>query len=82
MAAGAVLGQCGYGGGARPRPGRRRACHYPPGRGAGRILVGMDTTQSAQPPAQVVSGTPLAGRVAVVTGASSGIGEATAVRFA
>jgi NADP-dependent 3-hydroxy acid dehydrogenase YdfG len=34
------------------------------------------------PTAQIIAGMPLAGRVAVVTGASSGIGAATAVRFA
>lgn len=46
------------------------------------MLVGMNTTQSIQSSAQVVSGNALAGRVAVVTGASSGIGAATAVRLA
>jgi len=37
-----------------------------------------DTTASAQ----LLTGTPLSGRIAVVTGASSGIGAATAERFA
>ncbi|MFD6894719.1 SDR family oxidoreductase [Rhodococcus sp. NPDC060086] len=42
----------------------------------------MDTTQKTTATAQIIAGTPLAGRIAVVTGASSGIGAATAQRFA
>ena len=42
----------------------------------------MNTTQQTTSTAQIIAGTPLAGRVAVVTGASSGIGAATAQRFA
>ena len=42
----------------------------------------MTTTPTTQPTAKILTGTPLAGRTAVVTGASSGIGEATAERFA
>jgi NADP-dependent 3-hydroxy acid dehydrogenase YdfG len=39
-------------------------------------------TQNTSPTVHLIAGTPLAGRVAVVTGASSGIGAATAERFA
>lgn len=41
----------------------------------------MNTTKTI-PTAQIIAGRPLADRVAVVTGASSGIGAATAERFA
>jgi NADP-dependent 3-hydroxy acid dehydrogenase YdfG len=41
----------------------------------------MTTTGNTQP-TRIIAGTPLAGRIAVVTGASSGIGAATALRFA
>lgn len=42
----------------------------------------MTTSRPTTQPATVLAGTPLVGRIAVVTGASSGIGQATAKRFA
>lgn len=42
----------------------------------------QNTTTAQTPAPRIIAGTPLAGRVAVVTGASSGIGAATAERFA
>lgn len=42
----------------------------------------MNTTHEFKSTIRIIAATPLAGRVAVVTGASSGIGAATAIRFA
>lgn len=42
----------------------------------------MNTKHDISSPSRLIAATPLKGRVAVVTGASSGIGAATAIRFA
>ena len=42
----------------------------------------MNTTHVTSSPIRLIAATPLQGRVAVVTGASSGIGAASAIRFA